>query len=53
MRERVVRERQVIGAPGRTMKSGNVSMGVKKDIRSIIILPTLSHTSEIWTWNAA
>ncbi len=35
------------------MKGRNVSMEVKKGIRNSVILPTLSYTSETWTWNAA
>ncbi len=35
------------------MKGGNVSKDVKKSLRKSIILPTLSYTSETWTWNAA
>ncbi len=42
-KERTVKGRQVMGALERVMKGRNVSMAVKKGIRNIVILPTLSH----------
>ncbi len=53
IRERTVKGRQVMGDLERVMKGRNVSMEVKRDIRNSIILPTMSYTSETWTWNAA
>ncbi len=53
IREREVKGRQVMGALERVMKGRSVSMAVKKGIRNSVILPTLSYTSETWTWNAA
>ncbi len=53
IRERTVKGRQVMNALERVMKGRNVSMEVKRGIRYSIILPTLSYTSETWTWNAA
>ncbi len=53
IREMTVKGRQVMGALERVMKGRNVSMAVKKGIRNIVILPTLSYASETWTWNAA
>ncbi len=44
---------QVLGALERVMKGRNISMAVKKGIRNSVILPTLSYTSETWTWIAA
>ncbi len=51
--ERTVKGRQVMGALERVMKGRTVTMVVKKGIRNSVILPTLSHTSETRTWNAA
>ncbi len=45
--------RQVVGALERIMKGRSVSTEVKRGIRNSIILPTLSHASETWAWNAA
>ncbi len=53
IRERTVKGRQVMGVMERVMKGRNVSMAVKQGIRNSVILPTLSYTSETWTWNAA
>ncbi len=53
IRERTVKGRQVMGALERVMKGRNLSMELKKGIRNSVILPTLSYTSETWTWNAA
>ncbi len=53
IRERRVKGRQVMGVLERVMKGRNVSMEVKWGIRNSVILPTLSYTSETWTWNAA
>ncbi len=53
IRERTVKGRQVIGALERVTKGRNLSMAVKRGIRNSVILPTLSYTSETWTWNAA
>ncbi len=53
MRERTVKGRQVMGALERVMKGRNVSMAVKKGLRNIVILLTLSYASKTWTWNAA
>ncbi len=53
IRERIVKRSQVMGDLKRVMKGRNVSMEVKRGIRKSIILPTLSYTSETWTWNVA
>ncbi len=53
IRERTVKGRQVMGDLKRVMKGRTVSMEVKGGIRNSIILPTLSYTSETWTWNTA
>ncbi len=45
--------RQVMGKLERVMKERCVSMEVKRGIGNSVILPTLSYTSETWTWNAA
>ncbi len=43
----------VMGALEGVLKERSVSMVVKQGIRNSVILPTLSYTSETWTWNAA
>ncbi len=53
IRERTVKGRQVMGGLERVMKGRNLSMEVKWGIRNSVILPTLSYSSETWTWNAA
>ncbi len=53
IRERTVKGKQVIGVLERVMKGRHVSMAVKKGIRNSVVLPTLSYTSETWTWKAA
>ncbi len=53
IRDRGVKDRQVMGALERVVKGRNVRMAVKRRIRNSVILPTLSYTSETWTWNAA
>ncbi len=49
IRERTVKDRQVMGALERVM----TACVVKKGIRNSVILPTLLYASETWTWNAA
>ncbi len=51
IRGRTVKGRQVMGVLERVMKGRNVIMELKKGIRNSVILPTLSYTSETWTWN--
>ncbi len=53
IRERTVKGRQVMGDLKRVMKGRNESMKLKRGIKNSILLPTLSYTSETWTWNAA
>ncbi len=53
IKERTVKGRQVMGVLERVMKGRNVIMELKNGIRNSVILPTLSYTSETWTWNAA
>ncbi len=50
-RERTVKGRSVIESLARVMKARNVSMEVKRGLRSSILLPTLTYESETWTWN--
>ncbi len=33
------------------MNGRSVSMEVKRDLRNTIIVPTLTHASEMWAWN--
>lgn len=35
------------------VKSRNMSMEVKKNLRESIIVPTLTYGSELWKWNEA
>ncbi len=42
MREKAMKDRQMIGTLNRIMKGRNVSMGMKKGIRNSIVLSTLS-----------
>ncbi len=51
IRERTVKGRQVMGVLERVMKGRIVIMELKNGIRNSVILPTLSYTSETWTWN--
>ncbi len=52
IRERTVKDRQVMGAMERLMKGRNVSMAVKKGIRNSVTFQTLWYASETWTVNA-
>ncbi len=47
IRERTVKGRQVMHALERVMKGRDVSMAVQKGIRNSVILPTLSHASDM------
>ncbi len=51
--ERAVKGKSVIGSLARVMKGRNVSMKVKRGLRSSILLPTLTYGSETWKWNMA
>ncbi len=53
IRERVMRDRSVVGSLAGVMKGRNVSMDVKRGLISSILLPTLTYWSENWTWNGA
>ncbi len=35
----------------RIMSGRSVSMGVKRDLRNTVIIPTLTYASETWAWN--
>ncbi len=45
--------RSVVGSLTGLMEERNVSMDVKRGLRNSILLPTLTHGSENWTWNGA
>ncbi len=53
IRERVMKGRSVVGSLTRVMKGRNVSMNVKRGLRNSILLPTLTHGLDNWTWNGA
>ena len=50
---RALKGKQVIGTLKRIMNGRNISMEDESGIRKCIILPTLTYTSEVETWNAA
>ncbi len=50
-RERALQGRKVVGSLGRIMKGRSVSMEVKRDLRNIVIVPTLTYASEALAWN--
>ncbi len=50
-RERAVQGRKVVESLGRMMKERTVSMEVKKGLRAVILVPTLTYASETWVWN--
>ena len=53
IRERTVQGRKAIGELSGVIRGRSMSVGVKKDLRNSIILPTLTYGSEVWKWNAA
>ncbi len=53
IRQRVMKGKSVVGLLAGVMKGRNVSMEVKKGLRSSILLPTLTYGLKNWTWNGA
>ncbi len=51
IRERVMKGRSVVGSLTGVIKDRNVSMDVKRGLRTSTLLPTLPYGSENWTWN--
>ncbi len=51
IRKRALQGRRVAGSLGRIMNGRSVSMEVKRDLRSTIIVPTFTYASETWAWN--
>lgn len=49
--EKIVKGVSVTRALTRVVKGRNVLMRVKTGLRNSILLPTLAHGSEAWTWN--
>ncbi len=50
-RERALQGRKVVGSLGHIMNGRSVSMEVKRDLRSTVIVPTLTYASKTWAWN--
>ncbi len=50
-RERAMQGRKVVGSVWRMMKGRTVSREVKKELRVVIIVPTVIYASETWVWN--
>ncbi len=50
-RERPLQGRRVVGSLGRILKGRSVTVGVKRDLRNTVIVPTLTFASETWAWN--
>ena len=53
IKERTLQGRKAIGELGSVVRGRSMSMGVKRDLRNSIVLPTLTYGSELWKWNAA
>ncbi len=50
-RERVLQGRKVVGSLSRMMNGRSVGMEVKRDLRNTVIVPTLTYSSETWSWS--
>ncbi len=51
IRERVMKDRSVVGLLAGVMKGRTVSMEVKRGLRNSVLLPTLTYGLKNWTWN--
>ena len=53
IKERTLQGRKAIGELGSVVRGRSMSMGVKRDLRNSIVLPTLTYGRDLWKWNAA
>ncbi len=51
IRERALQGRRVAGSLRQIINGRSVSMEVKRDLRSTIVVPALTYASETWAWN--